>query len=147
MAASPQTVLIAIDWSEYAEKAFDWYVYHLHRKGTKVVLAHYIDAEKEKELKKKQEELIELQEMYENRLLQLKIEYEWVNGVGCGPAEHVLKTAERTRTDMIVMGARGLSKLKKAILGSVSEKVLRKSTCPVLVVKSPEYRDMYPEFD
>ena len=40
---------------------------------------------------------------------------------------------------MIVMGARGLSKLKKAIFGSVSDYVMRKAVVPVLLCKSGSY--------
>jgi nucleotide-binding universal stress UspA family protein len=36
---------------------------------------------------------------------------------------------------MIVTGSRGLSKIKRAILGSVSSELVAKSPVPVLVVK------------
>lgn len=129
----PKCVLIAIDWSDFAEKAFDWYLYHLHRKGTKLVLAHYIEADKEKEFRRKEAAMVELQEAYENRLLSLKISYEWITGSGGGPGEHILKCAEEQRADMIVMGARGLGKLQKVMMGSVSDAVLKRATVPVLI--------------
>jgi len=133
-----KTVLIAIDWSEFAEKAFDWYVYHLHRKGTKIILAHYIEAEKEKEYKKKEEAMIELQEMYESRLQQMKIEYEWITGTGSSPGEHIIDMVKAYDAEMIIMGARGLGKIQKVILGSVSDYVIRKAKCPVLICSSPD---------
>ncbi len=36
---------------------------------------------------------------------------------------------------MIVMGARGLGKIKRAFLGSVSDFVIRKAKVPVLICK------------
>lgn len=36
--------------------------------------------------------------------------------------------------DLIVMGAKGMSKWEEMIIGSTTEKVLRKATCPVLTV-------------
>jgi nucleotide-binding universal stress UspA family protein len=50
------------------------------------------------------------------------------------PAKHILETAAQWPADMIVMGTHGASGFERLVLGSVTEKVLRKATCPVLVV-------------
>ncbi len=47
----------------------------------------------------------------------------------------ILKVADETKTDIIVMGTRGLSTLRGAILGSVSHTLIEKAHCPVLIVK------------
>ena len=47
----------------------------------------------------------------------------------------ILKTAEAEKSDMIIMGSRGLGILKGAILGSVSQKVVEESKIPVMVIK------------
>jgi nucleotide-binding universal stress UspA family protein len=49
--------------------------------------------------------------------------------------EGILKVADETRADIIVMGTRGLSALRGAIMGSVSHALIEKATCPVLIVK------------
>lgn len=49
-------------------------------------------------------------------------------------AEAILETADELDVDMIVMGARKHSLMEKMILGSVSNKVLQKSSRPVLIV-------------
>jgi nucleotide-binding universal stress UspA family protein len=46
----------------------------------------------------------------------------------------ILETADRLEVDMIVLGSHGKGKLKYAFLGSVAEKLLRKSHRPVTVV-------------
>ncbi len=51
------------------------------------------------------------------------------------PVDEIVKKAKRSQFDLIVMGARGLSTLKKLLIGSVSEGVLKKASCPVLIVK------------
>jgi nucleotide-binding universal stress UspA family protein len=49
-------------------------------------------------------------------------------------ARRILEHAQFWRTDLIVLGTHGLSGVDRAMLGSVTEKVLRKANCPVLTV-------------
>ena len=49
--------------------------------------------------------------------------------------QEILKTAGDGNFDLIVMGARGLSKLREILLGSVSDGVIRNAPCPVLITK------------
>ena len=53
---------------------------------------------------------------------------------GC-PAEQLLEEAAASKTDLIVMGSRGLSPVEQITLGSVAESAIQKASCPVLVVK------------
>jgi nucleotide-binding universal stress UspA family protein len=46
-----------------------------------------------------------------------------------------LKTARDSEFNLIVMGARGISKIREMLLGSVSDGVIRNAPCPVLVTK------------
>jgi nucleotide-binding universal stress UspA family protein len=50
------------------------------------------------------------------------------------PAYDILECATELSADLIVMGTHGLSGFDHLLLGSVTEKVLRKATCPVLTV-------------
>lgn len=47
----------------------------------------------------------------------------------------ILEYAENEKTDLIIVGTRGNSKVKKLLLGSVAEGVVTYAHCPVLVVK------------
>jgi nucleotide-binding universal stress UspA family protein len=49
-------------------------------------------------------------------------------------ARQIVEHARRTRADMVVMGTHGRSGFERWVLGSVTEKVLRKLECPVLTV-------------
>lgn len=51
------------------------------------------------------------------------------------PAEKILDFAENQKVDMIVIGSAGKSGTERFMLGSVSEKVVRNSKIPVLVVR------------
>ena len=51
------------------------------------------------------------------------------------PAHTIIDSSERFACDLIVMGARGASALRSAMLGSVSNEVLHASAVPVMIVK------------
>lgn len=51
------------------------------------------------------------------------------------PAKCICEHAQVNGIDLIVIGNRGLSGLKKLVQGSVSEKVTQHAPCPVLVIK------------
>jgi nucleotide-binding universal stress UspA family protein len=53
------------------------------------------------------------------------------------PATEILRLARDSKCDLIVMGTHGRTGLGRLLLGSVAEEVIRKATCPVLVVKVP----------
>ena len=52
------------------------------------------------------------------------------------PAHVITEFAEKNAVDLIVVGSQGKSGLKRLLLGSVAESVIRMADCMVLVVKS-----------
>ncbi len=63
-----------------------------------------------------------------------------------GPAtDDILTFAEQQDVNLIVMGTHGRRGLDHLVLGSVTEKVLRKAKCPVLVVRKPVHEFVAPE--
>jgi nucleotide-binding universal stress UspA family protein len=61
-----------------------------------------------------------------------KTDYEVLSGK---PANEIIEFAKKKGMDMIVIGNRGMSGIKKLVMGSVSKKVVDEANCPVLVVK------------
>ena len=51
------------------------------------------------------------------------------------PAESILRAAREHGADLIVLGTRGLGRLKGLLLGSVSHKVTHLAECPCLTVR------------
>ncbi|MFX0196286.1 MAG: universal stress protein [Candidatus Hodarchaeota archaeon] len=51
------------------------------------------------------------------------------------PADKILETAKLEKSDLIIVGDRGLGGIKEVLLGSVSHRVADMATCPVLIVK------------
>jgi len=52
------------------------------------------------------------------------------------PVGEVVKAAQDWPADLIVIGSHGRGGLKRALLGSVAEGVMRQAHCPVLVVRA-----------
>jgi nucleotide-binding universal stress UspA family protein len=51
------------------------------------------------------------------------------------PDREIVRFAEGIHADLIVVGSRGLGGVKRALIGSVSDSVVRHAHCPVLVVR------------
>jgi nucleotide-binding universal stress UspA family protein len=54
------------------------------------------------------------------------------------PDEVIVKLGEELEAGLIVTGSRGLGGVRRALMGSVSESVVRHAHCPVLVVRADE---------
>ena len=52
-----------------------------------------------------------------------------------GAAREIVHLAEDLGADLIVMGSRGRGGIRRALMGSVSDSVIRHAHCPVLVVR------------
>lgn len=51
------------------------------------------------------------------------------------PAGEIIKEACKGNYDLIVVGSRGLDDVENWLLGSVSQRIVRRSRCPVLVIR------------
>ncbi len=49
--------------------------------------------------------------------------------------QEIIRVSKEGNFDLIVMGARGISKIREILLGSVSDGIIHHAVCPVLVVK------------
>lgn len=58
------------------------------------------------------------------------------------PAHTIIDILERYQCDLVVMGASGMSALRSAFLGSVSNEVLHAAGVPVMIVKAPPALDL-----
>jgi nucleotide-binding universal stress UspA family protein len=51
------------------------------------------------------------------------------------PAAEIVDLAEELGVGLVVVGSRGLGGVRRALMGSVSDSVVRHAHCPVLVVR------------
>jgi nucleotide-binding universal stress UspA family protein len=52
--------------------------------------------------------------------------------------QEIVKTAREDKFDLIIIGGRGISKIRELLLGSVTDGVIHHASCPVLVIKFPQ---------
>ncbi len=55
--------------------------------------------------------------------------------LGGKPSEAIIQTAKDKQADLIVLGSHGKTGVEKLLMGSVAERVIVLSSCPVMVVK------------
>lgn len=64
----------------------------------------------------------------------VKYEHHLVTG---DPATEIVRLAEEEGVDLIVMGTHGRTGLKRLLMGSVAEAIVRRAPCPVFTYKEP----------
>lgn len=60
------------------------------------------------------------------------------------PFAEIIAYAREQKIDLIVMGTHGRGAIAHALLGSTTEKVLRKAPCPVMTIRSATHRFEMP---
>ncbi len=63
------------------------------------------------------------------------VEHRLVQGY---PVAEILRMAEETKCDVIVLGTHARPRLGRLLMGSVAEQVVRRAPCPVVTVKMPQ---------
>ena len=147
-------ILVGIDGSEYSRNAVNYALDLAVKDGSELFLlaivpskVHHGDSsgvfgmvspsyfdEYKKEAEKWFEEIINHINKETNIDTTTKVKSEVITTPFSTPAS-ILNYAEERDVDLIVIGTRGNSGLKKMLLGSVASDVVTYSYCPVLVVK------------
>jgi len=60
------------------------------------------------------------------------------------PFREIIDAGRKQNIDMIIMATHGLGGLSHVLFGSTTEKVVRKSPCPVLTIRHPEHKFEMP---
>lgn len=145
------TILVPLDGSKNADKALDTAISISKKNQAKLILFHVIDdyildsmtdiegmeipnsttVKVKAGLKKKAMKMLNERS---NKALKNKIDCKTEIHIG-NIGDEILSYSEQNKVDLIIMGARGLGKLKQLLLGSVSNKIVTNSHCPVMIVK------------
>ncbi|KAK3101676.1 hypothetical protein FSP39_005386 [Pinctada imbricata] len=116
-----RTVVIAMDGSEFADFAFESMVM------ADVTVLTDMWKDEEKRIK-------ELLEQLGQKLKDHGIGGK-VKSVGGNPGEVICSVAKEENASVIVTGTRGMGKIRRTLLGSVSDYIIHHAHVPVLVAK------------
>ena len=134
-------ILVAIDGSESAKKAFEESIYLAQKCNSKLDVLHVVSCELGGDSATTFELIDELKNKAEKMLDEYKIQATKSNvpmeiTVTQGdPAQVIIELAKTKRHDLIIMGTRGRSAFQELLIGSVSQKVMHHASCPVMVVR------------
>jgi len=142
-----QKILVGCDFSPDSGQAFNHALSLAQEFQAELHLAHVIEPPAQSDLFKGETAVSgEIQEDYRNLFMQkLKEMVPGEAGNWCTPQtsllegqpyEELVNYAESNDIDMIVLGVRGHGLVKTLFLGSTTDRVVRKSPCPVLSVSS-----------
>uniref|UniRef100_Q3AQX7 Universal stress protein family n=1 Tax=Chlorobium chlorochromatii (strain CaD3) TaxID=340177 RepID=Q3AQX7_CHLCH len=135
-------IICPVDFSDLSRKALQYANEFAQLSGGQVFLVGVIENDPsinyshglEKERAEEEQKLVALIE--EENMQGIVADYVIYEGFA---EECILDYAKRQEADVIVMGSHGRRGLKRMILGSVAEHVIRRAPCPVLVVKENEH--------
>jgi nucleotide-binding universal stress UspA family protein len=136
-----RTILHATDFSEDSNHAFRLAHSLARDHGARLIVAHVIPESRvpsggvltpppSEEYEEARENLAKIRSNDSRVLLKHRLL------VGA-PAEEICLLARDIRAGLIVMGTHGRSGLKRLLMGSVAEQVVRQAPCPVLTVRVP----------
>ncbi|MDC3417446.1 universal stress protein [Aquibacillus salsiterrae] len=134
-------ILLATDGSKHSIRSAEHAIYLADSFDSVIELVYVVGGEKSKEdvlhsvdkyevKREREEKLRPIQEQLENAGLQYNSHL--LHGE---PGPTIVKFANENAFDLVVVGSRGLNNLQTMILGSVSHKVAKRVSCPVLIVK------------
>lgn len=142
---TPKTILVPIDFSECADRALDYACGLAEKLGATIHLVNALGAGLPELSVALTDSMIAT--MREGSTSQLdKIAKERAplatfgrSFVSAGDArDSILDAARACSADLIVIGSHGRRGVKRLVLGSVAEDVVRRAPCPVLVVRMKE---------
>jgi nucleotide-binding universal stress UspA family protein len=141
----PRTVLLALDQSPGAEFAFDWAVKNYCKSNDNIHLLYVrrnadgitewkLPVDIAGKVEREAETGSALLQKYIDRATQANLNCKGRTVVG-DEREEICKEVLRACADVLIVGSRGLNRVQRVFLGSVSEYCAHQSACPVIIVK------------
>ena len=140
------TILCATDFSDFSNHTVGYGVALAKEFGARLIICHVIDLSSVAIYGEFQLDPVGQQNrIMEDANAQLEalagdqpVAWEPLIAVG-KPADEISRAVEEQNIDLVITATRGRSGFKRLILGSVTERLMRTLSCPLLVVRSPEH--------
>lgn len=138
-------ILVPVDFSKYSEKALEVAASLAKRHGAEIIAVHMMGLSDAVITREESKEVFEA--MYYMRLAEKRfsefLDKDYLDGLKVTDTVHNYKVFSELNevavdlgADLIVMGSHGTSGLREVFVGSNTEKVVRTSEIPVLVIKN-----------
>ena len=138
-------IMVAIDTGKESRDALNWYIQNLYKNGQELVLlyvaqpttkSHVPNPSEFDDMMKQADKMIaKVEGEFKTRLTDLGVTGRFRSVHHVKPGEAIVAAAQEEGAEAIVMGTRGLGKLRRTIMGSVSDYVLHHVNCPVLIYR------------
>ena len=142
-----ETILLATDFDESAERAFEHATSLGQKLGARLVIVHAFEVtftgtpygvdtmppDVAKRIRAAAAEALDAIADRARKAGAPRVEAELREGK---PWEEIDRVAEERKADLVVVGTHGRRGLSRALLGSVAEKVVRTAPCAVLTVRA-----------
>ncbi|MBP1749575.1 MAG: UspA protein [Deltaproteobacteria bacterium] len=147
---APKRILVPTDFSEYSDAALKYAIDVAKQSGAKIYLLHVIgliqsctvdycfdqstlDALEEQSSSSAEDMMKHQLELFPD-ITSVDITTDVRKGV---PYQEILNEQKAKDIDLIIMSSHGKTGLLGALLGSVAEKVMKRASCPVLLIRQP----------
>lgn len=146
-----ETIVWATDGTENADRALPYAKALAQQEGAKLIVAHVVERyashnasglavhADEEQVEERLHKLV-AQLSDEGLNTDLKV----VSHVGPQPAHEIADLARGAGADLILVGSRGHGAVAGLMLGSVTQRLLHVSPCPVLVIPPAEHQTTEP---
>ncbi|KAK6175438.1 hypothetical protein SNE40_013903 [Patella caerulea] len=150
---SKRTIIIAVDGSKHADYALEWYNEYFRNPNDYVILVnnpeygeaiqgtwdgsiYVLDPEVIfAMLQEEKQRLNEEVDKYKHKLTDLGIEGRVRGVAAASPGEAIVKAADEEEADLVIVGCRGRGKIRRTLMGSVSDYVVHHCAAPVLICR------------
>jgi nucleotide-binding universal stress UspA family protein len=124
-------ILAPTDFSEFANYAIEYAAFFAKKSGGTLYILTVLRSKAEEDYKLAEKKLAELKKLKNLKHVTVKT----IIKVGDSIRDNILDAAAEADVDLIIMGSNGAALVSEILLGSNTEKVIRKSNFNVLTIK------------